>query len=116
MVGGDRSGTNVLSLSQANWRDTGRFMGKRVRFYLEPGLRPCHRCHRRTLWACEDCRRATCLECKVIETVRLGGRTTLRFMCPRCRFKYQSEDLGANAELWEAIVRRIEARGDPFPY
>ena len=55
------------------------------------------------------------MDCKVIETVAVGGRGILRFMCPRCRFKYGSEDLGANAELWEAIVRRIQATGERFP-
>jgi hypothetical protein len=90
-------------------------MGSRVRFNHEPGLRPCHRCHRRRSWTCEDCGRATCLDCKVIETVAMGGRRIPRFMCPRCRFRYASEDLDATAELWEAIVRRIEASGEPHP-
>jgi hypothetical protein len=91
-------------------------MGNHIRLYREPGLRHCHRCNRRTFWSCEDCGRPTCLDCKIIETVALGGRRIPRFMCPRCRFKYASEDLGANAELWEAIVRRIEASGEPHPW
>jgi hypothetical protein len=86
-----------------------------MRLNHESGLRPCHRCHRRTFWACEDCGRATCLDCEVIETVALGGRRIPRFMCPRCRFKYRYEDLGASPALWEAIVRRIRATVEPFP-
>ncbi len=35
-------------------------------------------------------------------------------MCPRCRFKYSSEDLGAHLEVGEVIVRRIRATGEPF--
>jgi pimeloyl-ACP methyl ester carboxylesterase len=87
-----------------------------VRLSHEPGLRPCHRCKRRTLWVCEDCGRATCLDCKIIETVRLGGRSRRRLMCARCHFAYRAEDLpGSHHDVWEAIVRRIQASGEVFP-
>jgi hypothetical protein len=54
------------------------------------------------------------LDCKIAESVRFGERSRLRFMCPRCRFKYSFENVGPDLDVWDTIVRRIQASGGTF--
>jgi hypothetical protein len=71
------------------------------------GLAPCP-CGQRTLQRCEDCDRAACQACARVELVTRGTRKVLTRLCPRCWFRYESENrVGAYPEVWEAIAQRM---------
>lgn len=76
--------------------------------FRDNGLGTCP-CGQRTYGLCEGCNRPACHECAKVELVSQGtARKVLTRLCPRCWFRYDSENrIGAYPEVWAAIAQRI---------